>query len=401
MTLDTRDYILGCLECCRNGTARRTQTQSSPRVDEPMILFGIDFIGLIPNSNLTLEETIQCCYPQLQYFNFETKGKLDYGYSGKGSFSHVFMAIDYFSRFVWAFPCAAPYQSKAIRCLIWLFGLFGCPIVIYANIGTHFAGSKMARFLKSQEVLYIPAPSAAKRATGMIEKANDLFERVMKGIAVKPDWPIYVHRAAYEMNRRKIKHLGHSPYEILFGYHPPSSLELAIPHIKRTKLMLDLQNFDFERLDSEEVMAEAVFHHVAKVEARRSDILRKDDWRRQVQKGKHDLGVSQYRNYTLGSLVMVYDHIHAKEKLHAAYRGPFVVTGYGGHNRKNFSIQQVNGERVKNTFHGDQLKPFRLREGYLVTEQEQTIPTYQNLRAGKAVVKKPRKYEHIRGAWKS
>lgn len=261
------------------------------------------------------------------------------------------MVIDYFSRFFLAFPCAAPDQSEAIRCLIWLFGLFGCPIAIYVDIGTHFTGSKMARFLKIQGVLYIPAPSAAKRATGMIEKANDLFERVMKGIAVKPDWPIYVHRAAYEMNRREIKHLGHFPYEILFGYHPPSSLELelAISHIKRTKLMLDLQNFDFERLDSEEVMAEAVFHHAAKVEARRSDILRKDDWRRQVQKEKHDLGVLQYRNYTPESLVMVYDHIHAKEKLHATYRGPFVATGYGGDNRKNFSIQ-VNGETVKIRF---------------------------------------------------
>ncbi|RKF53178.1 putative eka-like protein, partial [Golovinomyces cichoracearum] len=92
MALNTRDYILGCLECGRNGTAW-TQTQSSPRVDEPMVLLGMDFIGPISHSNLTLEETIQCCYPQLQYFNFESGGKPDYGYSGKGYFTHIFMCL--------------------------------------------------------------------------------------------------------------------------------------------------------------------------------------------------------------------------------------------------------------------------------------------------------------------
>ncbi|POS82118.1 hypothetical protein EPUL_005768, partial [Erysiphe pulchra] len=307
MSLDTRDYILGCLECGRNGTARRTQSQASPRVDEPMVLLGMDFIGPLPHTTLTLEETIRCCYPHLQYFKFELEAKKYYGYSGKNSFTHVFMAIDYFSRFFWAFPCAAPDQAEAIRCLIWLFGLFGNPIAIYADIGSHFTGSQMAKILQSQKVLYIPAPSAAKRATGMIVKTNDLFERVMKGMASKPEWLIYVHRAAYEFNRREIRHLGYSPYEILFGYNPPSSLKLEITHMKRSKLLLELQKFDFDNVESDEIMAEAVFHHVAKVEAIKSETLRKDDWRRLVQKEKHDLGVWQRWEYIPGSYINYFE----------------------------------------------------------------------------------------------
>ncbi|POS81885.1 hypothetical protein EPUL_006527 [Erysiphe pulchra] len=211
----------------------------------------------------------------------------------------------------------------------------------------------MAKFLQSQKVLYIPAPSTAKRATGMIEKANNLSERVMKGMVSKPEWPIYVHRVAYEMNRREIRHLGYSPYEIIFGYNPPSSLEPEVPHMKRSKLLLELQKFDFDNVENDEIMAEAVFHHVAKVEAIKSRIRRKDDWRRLVQKEKHDLGVWQRWEYIPGSLVMVYDHIHAKDKLHTAYRGPFVITGYGGDHGKSFTIRQFNGENIKNTFHGD------------------------------------------------
>ncbi|RKF76410.1 hypothetical protein GcM1_227043 [Golovinomyces cichoracearum] len=75
----------------------------------------------------------------------------------------------------------------------------------------------------------------SKRATGMAEKANDLFERVMKGVVFKPDWRM------------------------------------------------------------------------------RSEPPRKDDWRRLRQKEKHDLRVWQRWNYSSRSLVMIYDHIHAKE----------------------------------------------------------------------------------------
>ncbi|TQS34842.1 hypothetical protein Golomagni_04761 [Golovinomyces magnicellulatus] len=117
-----------------------------------------------------------------------------------------------------------------------------------------------------------------------IQEVNYLFDGVIKGIAFKTDWPIYAHRAAYEMNHREIKHLGYSPYEILFGYHPPSSLELAVPHMRRSKLILDMQKFDFGELESKEVMTEAVFHHMTKVEARQSEIIRRDDWRRLIQK---------------------------------------------------------------------------------------------------------------------
>ncbi|RKF61916.1 putative eka-like protein, partial [Erysiphe neolycopersici] len=99
------------------------------------------------------------------------------------------MLVDYFSRFVWAFPCSTPDQAEAIRCLIWLFSIFGTPISIYADIGTHFTGGSMARFLQDHKVLFTPAPSGAKRATGMVEKMNDLLERILKKQSNKSEWP--------------------------------------------------------------------------------------------------------------------------------------------------------------------------------------------------------------------
>lgn len=57
------------------------------------------------------------------------------------------MVIDYFSRFVWAFPDSAANQAEAIRCLIWFFEIWGPPVAIYADIGSHFSGATMQKFL--------------------------------------------------------------------------------------------------------------------------------------------------------------------------------------------------------------------------------------------------------------
>lgn len=48
-----------------------------------------------------------------------------------------------------------------------------------------------------------------------------------------------------------------------------------------------------------------------------------------------------------------------------------------------YKLQQINGESIKGSFHGDHLRKFRPREGYLVPPIETLYPTYQNLRSQK------------------
>ncbi|KAI0992831.1 hypothetical protein K3495_g15353 [Podosphaera aphanis] len=368
-------------------------------------MFGMDFIGPLPEANLNLEDTIKACYPQLNKFDVQfdsNEQPLNWGYSGKSKFSHIFMVVDYFSRFVWAFSCSTPDQAEAIRCLSWLFSIFGSPISIYADIGSHFVGRSMANYLQEQNVVFIPAPSGAKRATGMVEKLNDLLEMILKKQSHKPNWPLFVNRAAYELNRRVIRHFGFSAYEILFGFQPPSSLERSFPSLNRAQYTAEMAEFDWNQLynvSAGKAHEDAVIHHLAKMETRRCDALTLDDWRRRVQKERHDLGVSQRTSFAPGTLVMLYDHAKAKLKLHASYRGPFVVTGFAGYHGKSYLLRQINGQRIKYSYHGDQLKLFRLREGYLISGNEQKIPAYQNLRSGKASHKIPKPTYYFEGAW--
>ncbi|TQS34232.1 hypothetical protein Golomagni_05392 [Golovinomyces magnicellulatus] len=67
-------------------------------------------------------------------------------------------------------------------------------------------------------------------------------------------WHLHSNRGVYELNRKVIKHFGFSPYEILLGYQPPSSLEFKFPSLKRSKYTYEITGFDLRQLlDPEEV----------------------------------------------------------------------------------------------------------------------------------------------------
>ena len=83
----------------------------------------------------------------------------------------------------------------------------------------HFNSMKVQGWLSTMGILWIGAPVGAKRSTGMIEKANDLLERVLKKSAHNPTiWSQYLDVATFDLNCHEIMHLGFLPYEILFGY---------------------------------------------------------------------------------------------------------------------------------------------------------------------------------------
>lgn len=94
---------------------------------------------------------------------------------------------------------------------------------------------------------------------------------------------------------------------------------------------------------------------------------------------------------------MLYDEKEAKKKLHPVYKGPFKITAHGGSYKKSYQLRQLDSTLIKNNNHGDQLKPFRVREGYLVSKSEENHPIYQNIRARKTVIKMPKRQNDWNG----
>lgn len=79
---------------------------------------------------------------------------------------------------------------------------------------------------------------------------------------------------------------------------------------------------------------------------------------------RYDAGVSRVY-HEIDSLVMVYQK--KVGKLEARWRDVFRVTGSGDVHGRTWVISQLNGRRIRGTYHGDHLKPFYVREGYLST----------------------------------
>ena len=136
-----------------------------------------------------------------------------------------------------------------------------------------------------------------------------------------------------------------------------------------------LEAFDSGSVGIDGVDPDAIVHYVVERDRTRETARIRSDWRKQVQKERHDLGVREQSFYA-GQLVMLYDAKAAKKKLHPAWRGPFVITGFGGDHGKSYTLRQVNGALIPRSFYKDHLKPFQLCKGYLITSYEETIPAY-------------------------
>jgi hypothetical protein len=108
----------------------------------------------------------------------------------------------------------------------------------------------------------------------MVEKSNDLLQRILKKIRVGKDkWPLDVQNATFELNRREIIYLGHTPYEILFGYQPASKTELAFPTANRAELALLLATPDWlSKIIDDSNLNDLVFNFMAAREENRQRV---------------------------------------------------------------------------------------------------------------------------------
>ena len=91
--------------------------------------------------------------------------------------------------------------------------------------------------------------------------------------------------------------------------------------------------------------------------------------KKEAEAVRYDKGLNKVIHH-IGNLVMVYQKGVAK--LQPRWRGPFRIKGYGGSHGVSFTLQQLNGRGIRGTFHGDHLKEYRPRTGYLATVDQQS-----------------------------
>ncbi|RKF72580.1 hypothetical protein GcC1_093020, partial [Golovinomyces cichoracearum] len=216
--------------------------------------------------------------------------------------------INYFARFVWAFPTTSTTTEEVIRYLTWLFGGFDAPIAVYSD-RKPFASAEMKAFLKTFDTIHIAASIASHRSVGIAEKASDLFQQVLK--KRYGNWPSEIVIAVKALNSRVIDRLGYSPHEIFFNFPPGQVMDKFIPSINKLEIQPFLQ-LNPQFIDTEDDTLFAQLNFIANRHQPRQIVIDRDNYRRTVQKDRHDTGV---RGQTLvpGDLVMLYDEKEAKK----------------------------------------------------------------------------------------
>lgn len=120
---DVENYIRGCLQCARHGSATKNQLLHPVRVYRPFQLLGMDFIGPLPIS--------------------------------RKSYRFILHIIDYFS-----------------LALDRVFTLYATPEGTYCDQGQHFNNQEFREFFSQRGVTLAFSPSGASQSTGMVEIGN-------------------------------------------------------------------------------------------------------------------------------------------------------------------------------------------------------------------------------------
>lgn len=148
MAQDVRSYVQGCIECARHAIAGPTQPLQPVLMMRPGSLFGFDHIG-------PLRKTY--------------KGNL-----------YILNGVDYMSRLM--LPKAVPdlRASTTVKALEEIFSTFPYPMAIYTDPGTTFDSKACKDWAKKRNIHFTIAPTGAKRAVGMIERANGILQNSLK-----------------------------------------------------------------------------------------------------------------------------------------------------------------------------------------------------------------------------
>lgn len=133
----------------------------------------------------------------------------------------------------------------------------------------------------------------------------------------------------------------------------------------------------------------AIDYNVDREETRKTAFII-SDYHKNRTKHRHDLGIRAQRIFSQGQLVMLWGEKTAGRKLSPTWRGPFIVSKFGGGVGKSYTIRQNDGTRIPRKCYGDHLKHLSFRQGYLVTRDEEKIPVYQNFTLGNAALKLPK-----------
>ena len=348
---NVKRYIDECLICARHESAIRSQSLNSIHVFQSFQLADLNFIDAL----------------------FKT--------SKRNSFILHFM--NYFSRFSVVVAISTANVEDVISALKHIFNAYQKSMKIYCDEDQHFFNEELKEWLKSQKVKLTLSFSESSQSIELIESENKFLEAILRKDSNKK-WNLILNRFTNRLNSRIIEHLELSSTDILMK---PRSSVFAM-----NSILLFLSNMSHSKEIIHQLNQSLIHREVVRVyiiyRAQIHDRIRqlfKEQKEKEVE--KFNRRITKQIVHQIESLVMLYQKKHIK--LAPRWRDFFRIFGYEGIHQISFVLIQLNGRKIRGTFHENHLKEFKSRTEYLSDSfREEDLLLYQTIRVSKAKKKR-------------
>lgn len=343
---DVTKWCHSCDACQRLGPLRPSSMLTPILQLQPMDMMGIDFIG--PFSPVS-----------------------------QGDGKYIIMAVDYFSRYLWA-RVAVSNHGHIVEAFLkqdvarW----FGWPLAVYVDNGSHFVKGVLPVTLKQQGVKLFSAPITNPRSVGLSER---YVQMILAGLRAKvlsdprPDAKILWHEhlpvVLHAINTRVLRVHGYTPSQLFMGFNARMDafdkglLDDAMREVlENHAVMVGSEGIEHQQRDVRLAQIEEMREFT-----RERMLVHQDDQITTYVKNRYEMPKE-------GDLVLLRRFVVDKErgrKLEPRWEGPYVMfkvakPGVSGY------LRDLKTQKVKGRYAFDALKvyvPRELREAQAVEVQ--------------------------------
>eukprot|EP00727_Mastigamoeba_balamuthi_P001639 m51a1_g11472 hypothetical protein (506) ;mRNA; r:3101-5359 len=155
--------------------------------------------------------------------------------------SHVLTVVDLDTRFAWAHPCHGENSEELVSFLDYTFRFgVGCPRRMISDNGSAFTCAKTQDYLKGVGIKHDTSTPGHPQSNGTAERFNRTITDKLRagahdavlrqqftsaGAMGRTTWPALLRAICYAYNTTEHPATGYSPYFLMFGRDPPSTLE--------------------------------------------------------------------------------------------------------------------------------------------------------------------------------
>lgn len=322
MTRFIRKYVNACLDCLyKRGQYGKVEGSLHPieKVAVPLDTLHIDHLGPFCRSSTGL--------------------------------SYLFVIVDSYTKFIWAFPTKTTKSIEAEQALDNIFRYFGYPRRIISDSGAAFTSKRFKEFCNTNQVKHVINAVASPRSNGQVERYNrTLLEAINKSTTDERNWDKCIGKVIWGINNTVSASTGFPPYRLMF-------------QARRTRL----QGLSSNEHDTEET----ALRNVKKA----SDNIKKvaQSMKKQFDKTRKEPTV-----YKVGDLVL-WKGSQSKDKkvvrkLKEGYSGPYKIQKILGNDR--YIISSIKGmkgyKKYQATVSSDSLRRFVNEDDSSSTESSES-----------------------------